>query len=100
MELAQRGARMLPRGTIVGQFTQMADTLRSYGVKEQEAAANDVAAHAERIRLAGYSVLAGGFSAREIGGLSARLDEVLRRQTEQFGGDRLERIGDEFTARC
>ena len=91
---------MLPRGTIVGQFTPMVDTLRSYGVKEQEAAAGGVAAHAERIRLAGYSVLPGAFDERETKEFSTRLDEVLRRQTEEFGRERLECIGDEFTARC
>lgn len=100
MELEQRGARMLPRGTIAGQFTQMVDTLRSYGVKEQETAVSDVAAHAERIRLAGYSVLAGSFTEREAADFGTRLDDVLRRQTQEFGSDRLERIGDEFTARC
>ena len=81
-------------------FTQMVDTLRSYGVKEQEAAVSEVAAHAERIRLAGYSVLAGAFNDSQTTDFGARLDEVLRRQAQDFGSDRLERIGDEFTARC
>jgi hypothetical protein len=100
MELEQRGGRMLPRGTIVGQFTPMVDTLRSYGVNEQETAVGGVAAHAELIRLAGYSVLPAAFNEHETSEFSTRLDEVLRRQTEEFGGDRLECIGDEFTARC
>jgi ectoine hydroxylase-related dioxygenase (phytanoyl-CoA dioxygenase family) len=78
----------------------MVETLRSYGVNEQEVAADDLAAHAERIRLAGYSVLAGVFSARDTADLAARLDEVLRRQTHEFGSERLEQIGDGFTARC
>jgi len=78
----------------------MVDTLRSYGVNEQEVAAGDVAAHAERIRLAGYCVLAGALSAADTADLAARLDEVLRRQTEEFGSERLEQIGDGFTARC
>jgi hypothetical protein len=78
----------------------MVDTLRSYGVNEQEVAADDLSAHAERIRLAGYSVLAGVFTARDTADLAARLDEVLRRQTEEFGSERLEQIGDGFTARC
>ena len=59
----------------------MVDTLRSYGVNEQEVAADDLSAHAERIRLAGYSVLASVFTARDTADLAARLDEVLRRQT-------------------
>jgi ectoine hydroxylase-related dioxygenase (phytanoyl-CoA dioxygenase family) len=78
----------------------MVDTLRSYGVNEQEIAADDLSAHAERIRLAGYCVLAGALSAADTADLAARLDEVLRRQTEEFGSERLEQIGDGFTARC
>ena len=78
----------------------MPDSLRSYGVKEQESAATDLAAHAERIRLAGYSVLPTAFSETEIGDFRSRLDEVLREQADEFGSKRLEQIGDEFTARC
>ena len=78
----------------------MVDTLRSYGVHEQEVAADDLSAHAERIRLAGYSVLASVFTARDTADLAARLDEILRRQTQEFGSERLEQIGDGFTARC
>jgi ectoine hydroxylase-related dioxygenase (phytanoyl-CoA dioxygenase family) len=78
----------------------MVDALRSYGVNEQGVAAGDLAAHAERIRLAGYCVLAGALSAADTADLAARLDEVLRRQTEEFGSERLEQIGDGFTARC
>jgi len=78
----------------------MVDALRSYGVNEQEVAADDLAAHAERIRLAGYCVLAGALSAADTADLAARLDEVIRRQTEEFGSERLEQIGDRFTARC
>jgi hypothetical protein len=78
----------------------MADSVRSYGVKEQESAATDLAAHAERIRLAGYSVLATTFSETEIADLRSRLDQVLREQTDEFGSERLQQIGDEFTARC
>jgi len=78
----------------------MVDALRSYGVNEQGVAAGELAAHAERIRLAGYCVLAGALSAADTADLAARLDEVLRRQTEEFGSERLEQIGDGFTARC
>jgi ectoine hydroxylase-related dioxygenase (phytanoyl-CoA dioxygenase family) len=78
----------------------MVDALRNYGVNEQEVASGDVAGDAERIRLAGYCVLAGALSAADTADLAARLDEVLRRQTEEFGGERLEQIGDAFTARC
>jgi ectoine hydroxylase-related dioxygenase (phytanoyl-CoA dioxygenase family) len=78
----------------------MVDALKSYGVNEQEVAAGDLAAHAERIRLAGYCVIAGALSAADTADLALRLDEVLRRQTEEFGSERLEQIGDSFTARC
>jgi hypothetical protein len=78
----------------------MVDAVRSYGVKEQEAAGNDLTAHAERIRLAGYSVLPGAFSERETADFGARLDDVLRRQADEFGSERLEQIADGFTARC
>jgi phytanoyl-CoA dioxygenase PhyH len=78
----------------------MVDALKSYGVNEQEVAAGDLAAHAERIRLAGYCVIAGALSAADTADLALRLDEVLRRQTEEFGSERLEQIGDSFTPRC
>jgi phytanoyl-CoA dioxygenase PhyH len=78
----------------------MVDTLKSYGVKEQAAAIDDLAAHAERIRLAGYSVLHGAFDDHDTSDFGARLDDVLRRQAEEFGSDRLQQIGDGFTARC
>ena len=78
----------------------MVDTAKDYGVKEQEAAGNDLAAHAERIRLAGYSVLPGAFSETETTDFGARLDDVLRRQADEFGSERLEQIGDGLTARC
>jgi hypothetical protein len=78
----------------------VADSLRSYGVKEQESAGTDLAAHVERIRLAGYSVLPTAFSSTEIGEFRSGVDEVLREQADQFGSERLEQIGDEFTARC
>jgi len=78
----------------------MADSVRSYGVKEEESADTDLAAHAERIRLAGFSVLATTFSETEIADFRSRLDDVLRAQTKAFGSEHLEQIGDEFTARC
>lgn len=78
----------------------MADSLRSYGVKEQESADTDLAAHAERVRLAGYTVLPNAFSAPETVEFGARLDALLRHQAKAFGVDRLEQIGDGFTARC
>lgn len=80
----------------------MADgkTPGSYGVVERGTASTDAARIAERIRLAGYAVISGGFSSAEVADLSARLDQVMARQAEEFGADRLASIGDAMTARC
>ena len=73
---------------------------RAYGVVERGQAQSTVAQWAERIRLAGYVVVPGGFSSSEIGDFSNRLDRVMDRQVEEFGADRLATIGDTLTARC
>ena len=82
----------------------MADDGRAqtgYGITEQAAAGDLIAQAAERIRLLGYAVVPGGFTAAEIAGLSDRLDAVMARQAEEFGGhERLAEIGDALTARC
>ena len=45
--------------------------------------------------------LPGGFSSAEVAALGSRLDQVMARQVEEFGGsDRLSSIGDALTARC
>jgi len=73
----------------------------AYGVVERGAASTDAARIAERIRLAGYGVVPGGFSNAEVADLAARLDQVMARQVDEFGGaDRLVSIGDALTARC
>ena len=75
-------------------------TTRSYGVVERGHAQSTVAQWAERIRLAGYVVVPGGFSSSEIADFSQRLDRVMDRQVQEFGADRLAAIGDTLTARC
>ena len=75
-------------------------TTRSYGVVERAQAQSTVAQWAERIRLAGYVVVPGGFSSADIADFSHRLDRVMDRQVEEFGADRLAAIGDTLTARC
>ena len=76
-------------------------TPRAYGIVERGTAASEAARIAERIRLAGYAVVAGGFSSTELAEFGARLEQVMARQVEEFGGaDRLASIGDAFTARC
>ncbi|HLG55029.1 MAG TPA: phytanoyl-CoA dioxygenase family protein [Vicinamibacterales bacterium] len=76
-------------------------TAPGYGIVERGGADNAIALAAERIRLSGYAVVHGGFSTAEIADLGARLDRVMERQVEEFGGaDRLAAIGDTLTARC
>jgi ectoine hydroxylase-related dioxygenase (phytanoyl-CoA dioxygenase family) len=73
----------------------------AYGVQEQELPAGVVEQHAERIRLAGYTILPSGFSPAEIDDFARRLDGLLRQQTESFGGgERMASIGDAWTVRC
>ena len=74
----------------------------SYGIRERIDRHDDaVAFHAERIRLAGYSVVPTDLDDAAIADLRMRLDAVLDRQTREFGGpERLAAIGDAFTARC
>ena len=73
----------------------------AYGVVERGAASSDAARIAERIRLTGYAAVPGGFSSAEVADVGARLDQVMARQVEEFGGaDRLASIGDALTARC
>jgi len=70
-------------------------------VLERRAAGDATAFHAERIRLVGHTVVDGGFSPDEIADLGVRLERVLARQAEEFGGgERLAAIGDAATVRC
>jgi len=76
-------------------------TPRAYGVVERATASTDASRVAERIRLAGYAVVPSGLSSDEVADLGTRLDRVMARQVEEFGGaDRLASIGDALTARC
>lgn len=74
---------------------------RGYGIVERTEAATIAARHAERIRMIGYTVLPSGMPSRDIADLSERLDRVMTRQVDEFGGpERITAIGDAFTARC
>jgi ectoine hydroxylase-related dioxygenase (phytanoyl-CoA dioxygenase family) len=78
-----------------------APAVRSYGVVEHEAAADALSPHVESIRLVGYTVVPGDFSASALADLGTRLDVVLAKQADEFGGAaRLAAIGDGLTARC
>jgi ectoine hydroxylase-related dioxygenase (phytanoyl-CoA dioxygenase family) len=73
----------------------------AYGIVERAQADSEIARAAERIRLVGYTVLAGGFSSDGVADLGARLDRVMALQVEEFGGAaRMAAIGDTLTARC
>jgi ectoine hydroxylase-related dioxygenase (phytanoyl-CoA dioxygenase family) len=73
----------------------------AYGIVERGTAGSGASRLAERIRLAGYAVVAGGFSGAEVADLGRRLEQVMARQVDEFGGaDRLASIGDALTARC
>lgn len=74
---------------------------KGYGIVERAAAATPAAQYADRIRMVGYAVVPGGFAPADIANLSGRLDRVMERQAEEFGGaERLAAIGDALTARC
>jgi ectoine hydroxylase-related dioxygenase (phytanoyl-CoA dioxygenase family) len=74
---------------------------RAYGVIERADASDIVARLAERIRLVGYAVLPSGLSAAHVEDLGARLEQIMARQVEEFGGaERIAAIGDALTARC
>lgn len=79
----------------------MSEERSDYGVLEREQIQGEAAVHAERIRVVGYSVVTDAFSRDETAQLGARLDAVLERQVEEFGGAaRIAAIGDAGTARC
>jgi ectoine hydroxylase-related dioxygenase (phytanoyl-CoA dioxygenase family) len=72
-----------------------------YGIHERERSGDQVARHAEQIRLVGYTVVPSGLSAAQVEDLGVRLDAVLAQQVDEFGGAaRLAAIGDALTARC
>lgn len=71
-----------------------------YGVLERDQVGDALAVHAERIRIAGYSIVEDAFTAQEIADLGDRLDVVLERQADEFGGSaQISAIGDTGTAR-
>jgi ectoine hydroxylase-related dioxygenase (phytanoyl-CoA dioxygenase family) len=73
----------------------------TYGIVHRTTADTVMARCAERIRLVGYAVLPGGFSGEELADLGERLERIMQRQIEEFGGsDRLASIGETHTARC
>jgi ectoine hydroxylase-related dioxygenase (phytanoyl-CoA dioxygenase family) len=72
---------------------------RGYGIVDKTESLSQVTQWAEQIRTIGYVVIDGGFSADELRDFSDRLDRVMDAQVDEFGADRLERIGDGLTAR-
>lgn len=73
----------------------------TYGIVERGSAASALAQAAERIRLIGHAVVPSGLSAQDVADLGTRLDRVMQRQVDEFGGaDRIAAVGDTLTARC
>jgi ectoine hydroxylase-related dioxygenase (phytanoyl-CoA dioxygenase family) len=63
--------------------------------------ADEIATHAGEIRSVGYTVVPGVLTSDETSDISGRLDALLRRQADEFGGEsRLAAIGDALTVRC
>ena len=76
-------------------------TSSSYGIVERAAANTDRDAHVERIRLEGFTVIPGGYTADELSHLSGRLDTLLAEQAARAGGiEALAEIGEHETLRC
>jgi ectoine hydroxylase-related dioxygenase (phytanoyl-CoA dioxygenase family) len=73
----------------------------SYGITERAAGGADADRQAEHVRLVGFTVIDGDFTAPELHDLSGRLDRLLERQARDAGGiERLAEIGEQETARC
>jgi hypothetical protein len=72
----------------------------AYGITERAVADDEAALHVERIRVLGYTVVPGGFTASELDDFAARLDAVFQAQVTEFGAGPLQTIGDDLTARC
>jgi hypothetical protein len=72
-----------------------------YGIVEQAGDETAAARLAGRIRLVGYAVMPSGLPAGAVAELGDRLDRVMTRQVDEFGGpERMAAIGDTLTARC
>jgi len=92
---------MWSRGTISFQpMTPDETRSHAYGITERTVAADDVAVHVERVQVAGFTVVPGGFSEPEVDDFATRLDAVLETQVAEFGAAQLEAIGESHTARC
>jgi hypothetical protein len=78
----------------------VSDPRTDYGIVERETGGDETSPHVERIRMVGYTVLPGGWTAPEIADFGRRLDDVLVAQAAEFGGERIAAVGDTFTARC
>jgi ectoine hydroxylase-related dioxygenase (phytanoyl-CoA dioxygenase family) len=73
----------------------------SYGISEQLGACTSAEEHAERVRLAGFTVVRGRLGGDDLRDLSRRIDALLAQQAREAGGaQRLAEIGEEDTARC
>ena len=74
---------------------------RSYGVRDRVTADDDVSRAIETLRLLGYAVLDGGYSAAELDAISAAFDAAHESGMAQHGGaERLREIDEHRTIRA
>ena len=79
----------------------MTNETRSYGVIDGSATATIADAHAERIRLAGFTILENRIPTVDLARTSQAIDDVMDRQAQEAGGwEKLTEIGEQSTARC
>jgi ectoine hydroxylase-related dioxygenase (phytanoyl-CoA dioxygenase family) len=79
----------------------MMSQIRSYGVKDRIPEGDEVAQAVESLRMLGYAVLDGGYSAEELDELSTRFDNAQKRSHAEHGGsEQLARIDEHRTVRA
>lgn len=77
------------------------DPIRKYGVKEQVAAVGDVDQAVEELRLLGYTVVDGAYTAQELDSFAEHFDRALDRNHAEHGGrDALAAIDEHNTVRA
>ena len=75
--------------------------VKSYGVKEQSVARDDLDVRLQELDLCGYTILQSRFSEEVLSNLRDRLEQLLSEQEARFGGaEALRRIGEANTLRA
>jgi len=76
------------------------DPVKSYGVKEQSIAADEIDAKLQELDLRGYTMIDGGFSVHKLRAFSDKLDHLLSEQAARLGDDTLRSINETNTLRA